>query len=498
MEQKDKNWSMSFRQRQHARHMQRRRGAVAIYLAMLMVVILGMGAFVVDMGLAYRKQADLQRVSDNAAMAGASALQQGYAAADALARVYATRNGYTHGVNGVTITTEQPTPIRLRVAISMDQQPLFYRIVGREQLSIAARATAEYAAYAGLTVQNNGNVASIQAALVNNGPFALGPIGNASVNSYGDYYSAMYTNDGSAANAHYDPNGYNFLLSVPSNFKNKANSNGDDHSKLWVEIFDPESNGNYDEVHSPASQVKTLAKNQLGITTTDKNRTTYIVYYDALSLEGKVTSSTPITSREFDPSKSNYTEFDEKWTQGMLEVNLNNVDLTKGRLRLQVKSSNGASENGFYIRTGPKHPTNITESQWESRYGPGKTANGTAFVAQGRTSFNFWKAGTADVDLGYVPKTAAGGNIRITYYDLEGGTALRLLSDNNTSSGVPTNGINVNFQRVNGVEGTYEYTLPANFQGGNFSMTYTAGKNDSSSWQVSYPGPGEVYLRLVE
>ncbi len=498
MEQKDKNWLMSFRQRQHARHMQRRRGAVAIYLAMLMVVLLGMGAFVVDMGLAYRKQADLQRVSDNAALAGANSLQQGYAVADAQARLYATRNGYTHGVNGVTITTEQPSPIRLRVAISLNQQPLFYRVVGRTELAIAARATAEYAAYAGLSVKNNGNVASIQAALVNNGPFALGPKGDTRVNSYGDYYSAMYTNNGSAANASYDPNGYNFLLSVPADFKNKANSNGDDHSKLWVEIFDPESNGDYDEVHSPASQVKTLAKNQLGVTTTDKNRTTYTIYYDTLSPEGTVVTSTSITSREFDPSKSNYTEFDGKWTQGMLEVNLNNVDLTKGRLRLQVKSSNGASENGFYIRTGPKHPTNVTDSQWETRYGPGKAANGTTFVAEGRTSFNFWKAGTAEVDLGYVPKTAAGGNVSITYYDLEGGTSLKLFSDNNSNSGITSSGKTVSFQKVDGVEGTYEHTLPANFQGGNFRMTYTAGKNDSSSWQVSYPGPGRVYLRLVE
>lgn len=498
MEQRDSKRSMSFRQRQRARHMQRRRGAVAVYLALAMVVLLGMGAFVIDMGLAYRKQADLQRACDNAALAGASALQQGYTVADAQARVYATRNGYTHGVNGVTITTDQPSPIRLRVAISLSQSPLFYRVVGRQQLAIAARATAEYTAYAGLTVKNNGNVSSIQAALVNNGPFALGPKGASNVNSYGDYYSALYTNNGSASNPRYDPNGYNFLLTVPSDFKNKPNSNGDDHSKLWVEIFDPESNGDYDEIHSPASQVKTLAKNQLGVTTTDKNRTTYTVYYDTITPEGTIITSTQITSREFDPSKSNYTEFDGKWTQGMLEVNLNSVDLTKGRLRLQVKSSNGASENGFYIRTGPKHPTNVTDSQWETRYGPGKAGNGTTFVAEGRTSFNFWKAGTADIDLGYVPKTAAGGNLKITYYDLEGGTSLKLFSSNTTNSGIGSNGKTVSFQKADGVEGYHEHTLPANFQGGTFSMTYTATANDSSSWQVSYPGPGKANLRLVE
>lgn len=50
----------------------RRRGAVVVFTAVLLVVLCAFTAFVVDVGMLYNAKADLQRAADSAAMAGAS------------------------------------------------------------------------------------------------------------------------------------------------------------------------------------------------------------------------------------------------------------------------------------------------------------------------------------------------------------------------------------------------------------------------------------------
>ena len=477
----------------------RRRGAVVIYVALGMIVFLGISAIVVDLGFAYRRQADVQKACDNAALAGAGRLSQSYTNADLVARDYAAENGYTSGVRGASVSTSQPTPKTFRVTISAPQTVFFAGILGHKSLTVRASALAEYESFAGLNFSNNGNASSVSAAFVNNGPYALGPKGSYSTNSYGDYFSALYKNDGSGQNERYDSNGYNFLIKIPSNFKTKPNSNsGDDHSKFWVEVFDPDSNGSYDEVHSPSSQVRNLVKNTYGFTPTDLNKTTYNLIYEVVNSQGAVTSSSQIDTITYDPASSNYNRNNGKWTQGELEINLNNnYDLVNGRFRLQVKSIDGASENGFYVRTGPKYNTSINDATWESRYGEGKSSNGSTFAADGRVSFNFWKAGTAQVDLGYVPQSARNGKLEIVYYDLEGGNNLKVFCDS-SSSGLPSGGQNVAFQKKDGVEGVYSLTVPPNYTGGNWRVEYTAGQNDSSSWQIKYPGPGRMSLRLID
>jgi hypothetical protein len=55
-------------------HRRLRRAAVAVYVAISMTVIMGMAALTVDIGALYQGQAELQRVADAAALAGASQL----------------------------------------------------------------------------------------------------------------------------------------------------------------------------------------------------------------------------------------------------------------------------------------------------------------------------------------------------------------------------------------------------------------------------------------
>ena len=83
------------------------RGAIAVVAALVLIVLMGMVALVVDGGyLAMRRRA-IQHVADAAALAGAVALPTS-ATAISDARANATTNGYTNGSNGVTVTVNSP------------------------------------------------------------------------------------------------------------------------------------------------------------------------------------------------------------------------------------------------------------------------------------------------------------------------------------------------------------------------------------------------------
>ena len=82
-------------------------GAIAVVAALALVVLIGMGALVVDGGyLAMRRRA-MQGVADAAALAGGYSLPTS-ATAISQARANATANGYTNGSNGVTVTVNSP------------------------------------------------------------------------------------------------------------------------------------------------------------------------------------------------------------------------------------------------------------------------------------------------------------------------------------------------------------------------------------------------------
>jgi Flp pilus assembly protein TadG len=86
------------------------RGQILIMFVLAIFVIVGMLGLVLDGGAAYAQRRGEQAVADLATMAGATAYlnTQGdvatkTAAADAAARMIATANGYTHGVDNTTI-----------------------------------------------------------------------------------------------------------------------------------------------------------------------------------------------------------------------------------------------------------------------------------------------------------------------------------------------------------------------------------------------------------
>lgn len=83
--------------------------SLILFMFMIMALV-GVAALTVDVGMAYRERANEQQASDAAALAAADVL---YAhgsidQAKTAARSIATANGYTDGVNGVTVTVNIP------------------------------------------------------------------------------------------------------------------------------------------------------------------------------------------------------------------------------------------------------------------------------------------------------------------------------------------------------------------------------------------------------
>src|SRR5688572_16580634 len=86
------------------------RGQILIMFTLAIFVIVGMMGLVLDGGAAYAQRRAEQGVADLASMAGATAYlsTQGdvatkSAAADGAARLIATANGYTHGIDDANV-----------------------------------------------------------------------------------------------------------------------------------------------------------------------------------------------------------------------------------------------------------------------------------------------------------------------------------------------------------------------------------------------------------
>src|SRR5215210_2235604 len=82
----------------------RRRGAVAIWMALSLVAFLSLMALLVDLGYRYFKRTEAQKAADTAALAGASHIQEGETEANKWAAYYAALNGYDSRDSRVTIT----------------------------------------------------------------------------------------------------------------------------------------------------------------------------------------------------------------------------------------------------------------------------------------------------------------------------------------------------------------------------------------------------------
>ncbi len=126
---------------------QHSRGQIVIILAMAIFVLTGMVALVVDVSWYWINSLRVQRTADAAALAGVVYLPGNPTDAYAVAKLEASKNGYTDAVAAVAITPVQDPPgngRRLNVTVSAPLNTFFMRIFGINQIPIVRTGKAEF------------------------------------------------------------------------------------------------------------------------------------------------------------------------------------------------------------------------------------------------------------------------------------------------------------------------------------------------------------------
>jgi hypothetical protein len=434
-----------------------------IFLAVMMVVLLGIGALVLDMGRIQHERARMQATVDSMALGGAEQLPD-EDEARAVALELAQQNGYVEGEEGLTEIHLQSNPDgdhggRFLARLTKRTRPALAGVLGVGENRIVVEALATFTAAAPISITGGGTygMGGIQNPAIF-GPFAYF--------SYGDAYSTRYLDNG-AENPRYREEGYDFAIFVPSDYQSRHGT-----STLKVELFDPETwnvgnaqdagPGKCDEIRSAPGGGHPQPGNRY--------TTTQFTLY--------APDNTLIATAVYGPNDGiPDSSTDQKWVcpNGFL-VNLTAYGL--GNYRLNVKALDGSSENGFNLRAGPPSAT----------FNPD---NGTNITATGRLPTNFSVSGVIEIDLGYLPADAAEGKLFITKFDTDVGARSITYHDDlgHTWPGRLSS---------NGTFVTDVIDVPENYVGSVIYARYQAGAQDTSVWEMFYEAqkdrPGELLL----
>ena len=124
----------------------RARGQMLVLFVISIFVLTGITAIVVDVSWYWANTLRVQRAADAAALAGVVWLPGAPGSAYATAGATATQNGYTDGVNGVSITSikDPSNNRRLWVTISAPVNTFFMKIFGIQSIQATRMSKAEY------------------------------------------------------------------------------------------------------------------------------------------------------------------------------------------------------------------------------------------------------------------------------------------------------------------------------------------------------------------
>jgi hypothetical protein len=447
-------------------------GSTLIWACILISVLLGFSSLVIDVGFINHLKAEMQKTADAAALAGAKQLPNETQAL-AFAEDMCERNNYEKNVDGVTITcTRNPDGVHsgwYQVQLSKPIDYFFAPLLGYPNGVVSVHATASYISPLPLDINGGGQYGV-------NGIQTLSVFGPYGYYTYGDCFSTRWKDNGTD-NPQYNDGGYNFALEVPGNY---AAINGTNQMK--VEIFDPDTwnvgnapdagPGKMDEIrpapgggHPQPSSNYTTTRFQL-----------YAPDDTPKDLEDDVL----IATATYTPASHST---DMQWvTPSGFQVNLSTWGT--GRYRINAKTLDGSSENGFNLRAGPPRATGV----------PFNPNNGTKITATGNLPMNFNTSGTVTIDLGWVPAEAAGFDVYIDKFDTDVGAKSVTYSDDLGHSW-PGN------LSANGTWRLDKITMPVGYAGSKLHAQYTAGLQDTSVWQMYFDGllPGApAVLRLVD
>ena len=170
-----------------ARRRRDQKGQILVIFAGAMIALVALCAVVVDVAWYWTSNLKMQRAADAAALAGVVWLPGNQGQASIAARNEAAKNGYTDGVDGVTVTPifDLTNPRRLKVAVTGPVGTLFARAVGINSWPAARTAKADYVLPVPMGSPQNYYGVGFYEGLVTNTTTALGytPCGTATWNS---------------------------------------------------------------------------------------------------------------------------------------------------------------------------------------------------------------------------------------------------------------------------------------------------------------------------
>lgn len=214
-----------------ARFHREQSGQTLVLVALLLVPLLGFTGLVADVAWYEVNLMRIQRAADAAALAGVVFLPGNVPGARAAAQQEAAKNGYTHGVNGVTVTAT-PEALNNRilgVVVTSPVRSWFASLLGVTQFSARRNARAEFVLpvpmgspqdYYGINVlcRNSDTPPNCPQVPSATGAGNLAPLGffggvegRGGDRANGDAYSPRY-NPRPALNAGFDPNGYQYIV----------------------------------------------------------------------------------------------------------------------------------------------------------------------------------------------------------------------------------------------------------------------------------------------
>ena len=120
------------------------RGQALVFTVLVLTVMLGMFALVLDVGSWFRAQRDVQSTADAAALAAAQELPESTGRASALAAEYVSKNG--GGSAEISFITSISGPDTVRVRIQRPAPGFFARIFGVDSVTVRAKASARSSA----------------------------------------------------------------------------------------------------------------------------------------------------------------------------------------------------------------------------------------------------------------------------------------------------------------------------------------------------------------
>ena len=143
-------------------------GQTLIYTALCITVLIGLVSLATDIGVAFRSKTNLQKVADDAAIAGAAEIKSGNWNASALDS--AAQNGVT---SGVSVTLGAPYhPNAVYVAITQNQQTYLASAFGISTVTVGAKAAA------GLVDSGNACLYALDTSAKNNNGLVINGSGN--------------------------------------------------------------------------------------------------------------------------------------------------------------------------------------------------------------------------------------------------------------------------------------------------------------------------------